>query len=173
VKPDKAEKGKTCQYLRLEIILPCSGRQWLTIKCTGHQTAGACDFHVGITEGMPMKTENIHPIKIIFGIPVSPDIMVECSAYAYVIDGERLCLIDTGDVIHAGMRYLIKVHTTAMEVFSEFADFDPMELCKQCVKMLGLPPFAANPLVLRSLLSHKETGARISLESIFLPFLEG
>jgi hydroxyacylglutathione hydrolase len=76
------------------------------------------------------------------------------------------------DAIHAGMRYLIKVHTTAMEVFSESVDYDPMELCKRCVRKLGLPPLTANPLVLRSLLSHKNAGARIGLESIFSPFLE-
>lgn len=76
------------------------------------------------------------------------------------------------DAIHAGMKYLITVHTVALAVFSEFVESDPMELCKRCVRMLGLPSFAANPLVLRSLLSHKEAGARISLESIFSPFLE-
>lgn len=76
------------------------------------------------------------------------------------------------DAIQAGMRYLIKVHATAMAVFSEFVDSDPMALCKRCVRMLGLPPFAANPLVLRSLLSHEEAGTRFSLESIFSPFLE-
>lgn len=76
------------------------------------------------------------------------------------------------DAIHAGMRYLIKVHTTAMDVISEYVDSEPMELCKRCVQKLGLPSFAANPLVLRSLLSHKEAGERVSLESIFSPFLE-
>jgi hydroxyacylglutathione hydrolase len=76
------------------------------------------------------------------------------------------------DAIHAGMQYLIKVDTTAVDVFSEYVDSEPMELCKRCVQKLGLPPFAANPLVLRSLLSHKEAGARIRLESIFSPFLE-
>lgn len=303
---------------------------------------------VGIAEGIHLKTENIHPIKIFFGIPVSPNKMVERSVYTYVIDGERLCLVDTGvagaekdisialkkinkklsdvaiiilthshpdhigassliqhesgaqvcahtnerawiedvdrqgkerpvpgfaklvagsvaldrllvdedvlsfgegltfkvlhtpghssgsisllseengilfsgdlipqpdnmpiyedvealanslvriaeiqnltalysswddplygrnavDAIYAGMRYLIKVHTTAREVFSKYVDSEPMELCKRCVRKLGLPPFAANPLVLRSLLTHKEAEARISLESIFSPFLE-
>jgi len=60
------------------------------------------------------------------------------------------------DAIFAGMRYLIKVHTAAMEVFSEYVDSEPMELCKRVVRKLGLPPYAANPLVLRSLLSRLE-----------------
>ena len=41
-------------------------------------------------------TSSIHPIKITFGIPVSPTKTVERFVYAYVLDGERLCLIDTG-----------------------------------------------------------------------------
>jgi glyoxylase-like metal-dependent hydrolase (beta-lactamase superfamily II) len=298
-------------------------------------------------EEINVKTENIHPIKIIFGIPISPDKTVERFVYAYVIDGERLCLIDTGvagaekdisialqklnksladvniiilthshpdhigaasliqgqsgahvwahkkerawienverqgqerpvpgfsklvagsvaldrlptdgdilslgegltfkvlhtpghssgsisllseedgilfsgdlipqpdsmpiyedvealanslvriadiqnltalysswqdplygqnaiDAIHSGMRYLKKVHTTVTKVFSEFGDSDPIELCKRCVRELGLSPFAANPLVLRSLLAHKNAAARISMESIFSPIL--
>ena len=75
------------------------------------------------------------------------------------------------EAIHSGMRYLKTVHTTVMKLFSEFGDSDPMQLCQRCVRRLGLPPFAANPLVLRSLLAHKEAAARISLDSIFLPVL--
>lgn len=43
-----------------------------------------------------METENVHPIKIFFGIPISPDKTVERFVYAYVLYGEKLCLIDTG-----------------------------------------------------------------------------
>ncbi len=75
------------------------------------------------------------------------------------------------DAIHSGMRYLKTVHTAVMTVFSGCGDCDTMELCKQCVRILRLPPFAANPLVLRSLLAHKEVAARINLDSIFSPFL--
>jgi hydroxyacylglutathione hydrolase len=308
----------------------------------------AAALKVGIKEGIHLKTEKIHPIKIFFGIPISPDKMVERSVYAYLIDGERLCLVDTGvagaekdisialqkidkklsdvsiiilthshpdrigaasliqhksgaqvyahpyertwiedvdrqakerpvpgfanlvagsvvldrllvdrdvislgeglifrvlhtpghssgsisllseedgflfsgdlipqpdnmpiyedvaalanslvliadiknltelysswndplfgrnavDAILAGMRYLVKAHTAAMAVFSEYVDSEPMELCRRWIRKLGLPPFAANPLVLRSLLSHKEAGDRISLESIFSPILK-
>jgi glyoxylase-like metal-dependent hydrolase (beta-lactamase superfamily II) len=43
-----------------------------------------------------MKAENIHPIKITFGIPIGPDKTIERFVYAYLIDGEKLYLIDTG-----------------------------------------------------------------------------
>jgi glyoxylase-like metal-dependent hydrolase (beta-lactamase superfamily II) len=76
------------------------------------------------------------------------------------------------DAIHAGMRYLVKAHTAAMAVFSEYVDAEPMDLCRRWIEKLGLPPFAANPLVLRSLRSHKEAGVWISLESIFSPILK-
>ncbi len=79
---------------------------------------------------------------------------------------------NAGHAIRAGMRYLIAVHTVALAAFSECHEPDPVEQCKRCVRRLGLPPFAANPLVLRSLLSHKEAWDRIDLKSIFSPFLE-
>jgi hypothetical protein len=43
-----------------------------------------------------VKTGKIHPVKIIFGIPICPDKMIERFVYAYIIEGERLFLIDTG-----------------------------------------------------------------------------
>lgn len=39
---------------------------------------------------------NIHAVKIPFQIPVSPEINLERFVYVYVIDSERLCLIDSG-----------------------------------------------------------------------------
>ncbi len=80
---------------------------------------------------------------------------------------------DAVDAVRSGMRYLLNIHTTVMQYFSESGgDFEPMDLCRRCVRMLGLPPFAANPLVMRSFLAHKEAAARTSLNSIFAPFLE-
>jgi hydroxyacylglutathione hydrolase len=43
-----------------------------------------------------VKTGKIHPVKIIFGIPICPDKMIERFVYAYIIEGERLFLIDSG-----------------------------------------------------------------------------
>jgi hypothetical protein len=78
---------------------------------------------------------------------------------------------DCVDAIHAGMRYLQAVHDVVVKIDSELNDPDPMELCRQCVRMLDLPPFAANPLVLRSLLAHKEAAALDRFHSILAPLL--
>jgi hydroxyacylglutathione hydrolase len=77
------------------------------------------------------------------------------------------------DALRAGMRYLKAIHHTVLKVDSELNDPDPMELCRRCVQMLELPPFAANPLVLRSLLAHREPVAQKGFDSIFAPFLPG
>ena len=79
---------------------------------------------------------------------------------------------DAVDAVHSGMRYLTTIDKAVSQVFSESGNSDPMELCRRCVGMLGLPPFAANPLVLRSFLAHKEAAARTSLESVFAAYLE-
>jgi hydroxyacylglutathione hydrolase len=76
------------------------------------------------------------------------------------------------NAVHSGMRYLLNIHTAVTQFFSESGNSEPMDLCRRCVRMLGLPPFAANPLVMRSFLAHKEAAARTSLNSIFAPFLE-
>jgi hypothetical protein len=75
------------------------------------------------------------------------------------------------NAVHAGMRYLMTLHRTVMQVFSEPTTSDPMELCKQCVGRLGLPPFAANPLVLRSFLAHQRAEEHVCLNALFSPFL--
>jgi len=86
--------------------------------------------------------------------------------------GDPLYGQDAVDAVHSGMRYLMTIHNAVSQVFSELGNSDPMDLCRRCVGMLGLPPFAVNPLVLRSFIAHKEAAAKISLNSIFTPFLE-
>jgi hydroxyacylglutathione hydrolase len=86
--------------------------------------------------------------------------------------GDPLYDQDAVDAVHFGMRYLMTIHTAVLQIFSEPGNSDPSDLCRQCVSMLGLPPFAANPLVLRSFPAHKEAAAQISLKSIFAPYLE-
>ena len=51
-----------------------------------------------------------------------------------------------------GIGYLEKIHTTFQKESRKNRD-DVMELCKNVVAALGLPPFAANPLVAKSLAS--------------------
>lgn len=79
---------------------------------------------------------------------------------------------DAKAALQSGMRYLMEVDAAVMKVFSGSDIPDPMGLCRQCVRLLGLPPAAANPLVLRSFLAHKEAAARIDLNSVLTPFLE-
>jgi hypothetical protein len=77
------------------------------------------------------------------------------------------------DAILAGMRHLMTIHTVVMQASLELNDPDPVERCKRCVRMLGLPPFAANPLVQRSLLAHEKASAKSDLDFILGPFLAG
>lgn len=86
--------------------------------------------------------------------------------------GDPLYGQDAVDAVHSGMRYLLKIHTTVMKNLAEYGHAEPMDLCRRCVSMLGLPPFAANPLVMRSFLAHREAADRIDLNAIFAPFME-
>ena len=59
--------------------------------------------------------------------------------------------------IQDGIHYIKTVHNAAREADSELDNPDPMAFCKKCVELLDLPPDAANPLVARSLSSHRKT----------------
>jgi hydroxyacylglutathione hydrolase len=54
--------------------------------------------------------------------------------------------------IAAGVSWLRRIHATVLHIHRE-QQVTGMELCAGAVRELGLPPFAANPLVARSLLS--------------------
>lgn len=86
--------------------------------------------------------------------------------------GDPLFGQDVIAAVHSGMRYLLKIHSTVLQCISESGNDQPMDLCRRCVHLLGLAPFAANALVMRSFLAHKEAADRIRLDSIFAPFLE-
>jgi hypothetical protein len=96
---------------------------------------------------------------------------IENLAVIYSSWGDPLRGQSAVDAIRAGLRYLKTVHDVVMKIDSELNDPDPMELCRRCVRMLALPPFAANPLVMRSLLAHKEAAAQYGLDSVFPPIL--
>jgi hydroxyacylglutathione hydrolase len=66
-----------------------------------------------------MKRENIQPIKIDFKIPLAPGKTVERFVYAYLMKGERLCLIDTGV---AGSESLIS--TELQRIGKKLSDID-------------------------------------------------
>jgi hydroxyacylglutathione hydrolase len=98
---------------------------------------------------------------------------IENLAALYSSWGEPLYRQSAVEAIRAGMRSLKDVHAMVTKIDSELDDPDPMELCRRYVRLSGLPPFAANPLVLRSLLAHREAAARNIFDSIFTPFLAG
>lgn len=57
---------------------------------------------------------------------------------------------EIGQVLAAGLAQLQKIHETVLDIAGPGKQSDPVELCRQVVGRLGLPPFAANPLVARS-----------------------
>jgi glyoxylase-like metal-dependent hydrolase (beta-lactamase superfamily II) len=61
-----------------------------------------------------------------------------------------------------GLAYLKNIHATVLETAPETQD--PMVLCKKVVEKLGLPPFAANPLVAKAFASSLAAG---SVKSLF------
>ena len=61
---------------------------------------------------------------------------------------------DAYGVIDEGLRYLQHIHNLVLKIDDKEVLGQPMELCKKIVPQLGLPEFAVNPLVARSLASH-------------------
>jgi len=91
-----------------------------------------------------LKKENIHPIKIFFGIPVSPGKIVERSVYAYIIDGERLCLVDAG-VAGAEKDISIALQTQWM-FFSNMSTPSLWSFASDVSRSWGFPPLRQIPL---------------------------
>ena len=54
--------------------------------------------------------------------------------------------------IDAGLAYLRRIHAAVLAAKAA-GETEPMELCAQVVALLGLPPFAVNPLVARAFAS--------------------
>ena len=52
------------------------------------------------------------------------------------------------------LAYLQRIHDTIRAIAADGNVYDPMKLCAQAVKRLGLPEVAVNPLVARSFASH-------------------
>lgn len=66
--------------------------------------------------------------------------------------------------IEDGFLYLCRIHDTVLKAKNQGKD-DMMELCRHVVSEMGLPPFAANPLVARSFASNL---AAIDNKNLFL-----
>lgn len=118
------------------------------------------------------------------GMPIYDDVAAVADSLVRLAEIENLTTLYSSwddplygqkavDSIRAGMEYLVEIHAAVMKAASELKELDPMILCERCVRMLGLPSFAVNPLVARSFLAHKETTPQKSLGTIFGPFLSG
>jgi glyoxylase-like metal-dependent hydrolase (beta-lactamase superfamily II) len=57
-------------------------------------------------------------------------------------------------MMDAGLEYLQRIHEAFRSLAADTATEDPMELCAQMVKVLGLPELAVNPLIARSFIAH-------------------
>lgn len=58
------------------------------------------------------------------------------------------------------IEYLLQIDNVVREVSVGQTQMDPMNLCREVVGELGLPPVAVNPLVARSLMSHFRAAGR-------------
>lgn len=64
--------------------------------------------------------------------------------------------------IESGMIYLQKIHNIVLNAHEE-SKRTGMELCKQVIDSLGLPPFVANPLLVKAFTSSLLAGDNTQL----------
>lgn len=64
--------------------------------------------------------------------------------------------------IESGLNYLQKIHSAVLSAHEE-KNLTGMELCKQVVAFLGLPPFVANPLLVKAFTSSLAAGKNAHL----------
>jgi glyoxylase-like metal-dependent hydrolase (beta-lactamase superfamily II) len=69
--------------------------------------------------------------------------------------------------LNAGLDYLRAIHKSVLRSRSGKDSVDLQQLCRRVVDDLGLPSFAANPLVSRSLAAHLREENEAELESLF------
>jgi glyoxylase-like metal-dependent hydrolase (beta-lactamase superfamily II) len=90
--------------------------------------------------------ESVNSIKIINDIP---GIKILLTSWSDPIVG-----VDLYKKINDGLIYLQKIHETVNKVAGHDQAPDPIQVCQQVVEEIGLPPFAANPLVAKTIQAH-------------------
>jgi hypothetical protein len=60
---------------------------------------------------------------------------------------------DAYRIMDQGLDYLQRIHYAVVRAAERKASDDPMQICKEAIRDLGLPEMMANPLVCRSFLS--------------------
>jgi glyoxylase-like metal-dependent hydrolase (beta-lactamase superfamily II) len=91
---------------------------------------------------------------------------IENLSYLYASWADPLSGKEASKAIQNGFSCLKKNHSAVLEAVSKIGESDPMALCKKCVESLGLPPFAANPIVARSFVAHLADPVRNDLENV-------
>ena len=72
--------------------------------------------------------------------------------------------VEAYQALNEGLEYLHTIHKAVLRSKPEKDSVDLMQLCRQVVDDLGLPSFAANPLVARSLAAHLRVEDEAELE---------
>jgi len=57
------------------------------------------------------------------------------------------------EALEEGLQYIVYIHEVVQKV-AKAGPLEPMELCRQVVEQIGLPPSAVNPLTARTFLAH-------------------
>ena len=71
---------------------------------------------------------------------------------------------DAYRIMDQGLDYLQRIHRSVIRAAERKGSDNPMEICGEAIKELGLPPMMANPLVYRSFLSSLITEGNSLLE---------
>jgi hydroxyacylglutathione hydrolase len=87
------------------------------------------------------KLQNIHPVNVLL------------SSWEVPIKGRE----NIARRMNESLQYLDKIHRTVLQI-SGGRKIEPMQLCKQVIKALGLPPAAINPLVAKGFASSLDIG---------------
>ena len=98
-------------------------------------------------------------------MPIYDDVLASACSIRRLLDlpGVELLLsswdeprhgLDAYQAMQAGLDYLRTIHNTVLMEHANEPAADPMQLCRQVVESLGLPPFAANPFVAQSIAAH-------------------
>ena len=71
---------------------------------------------------------------------------------------------DAYRIMDQGLDYLQRIHSAVIRAAEKKGSYDPMQICRQTVRELGLPEIMANPLVCRSFLSSLAAEAKKPME---------
>lgn len=141
-------------------LLDLGGGLTLEVIATPGHSAGSLSFF--LREEGALFTGDAVPVP--GDLPIYDDYRTSVATLEWLqrLDGVGLLLeawqeprpADTGDRLAAGTSWLHEVDAAIRQMLTR--DQDDMGLCRDVVAKLGLSPLAVNPLVARSLRSHRQ-----------------